>query len=62
VAYIHDPSYSGGRNQKDQGLKPAREIVQKTLSQKKPITKKNKKPGGVAQTPVLQNKTKTIQH
>jgi hypothetical protein len=47
VARTWNSSYSGGKDQGDGGLKPARQIVLKTLSQKKkPITKRA---GGVAQ-------------
>jgi hypothetical protein len=38
VANTYNPSYSGGRDQKDQSQ--PRQIVTETLSQKKPITKK----------------------
>jgi hypothetical protein len=34
VAHACNPSYSGGRNQKDHSSKPAWEIVCETLSQK----------------------------
>jgi hypothetical protein len=50
VAHAWNSSYSGGRDQEDQDSKPDKQIVPKTLSQKK----KNKKlpqnrSGGVAQ-------------
>jgi hypothetical protein len=38
VAHTYNPSYSGGRDQNDRGLKPARQIAilsQKLTSQKK---------------------------
>jgi hypothetical protein len=35
VAHACNPSYSGGRHQEAHGSKPARQIVHKTLSQKK---------------------------
>jgi hypothetical protein len=46
MAYACNPSYSGGRDQKDQGLKPAQ-----TNSSWDPISKKpnTKKTGRVAQ-------------
>jgi hypothetical protein len=37
VAHTYNPSYSGGRDQEDQGSKPARQIVHKTLYLEKPI-------------------------
>jgi hypothetical protein len=46
VAHACHPSYSGGRDQEDQGLKPAQQVVQETLfkqtkpKQKQPITEK----------------------
>jgi hypothetical protein len=46
VAHTYNPSYSGGRDQEDHGLKPAGQIVCKTLSQK--AFHKNRA-GGVAQ-------------
>jgi hypothetical protein len=46
VAHACNPIYSGGRNQEDFGLKPARVIVRETLSQKNPL---QKRAGGVAQ-------------
>jgi hypothetical protein len=42
-----NPSYSGGRDQEDPGLKQVWQIVQEILSRKKLITKRA---GGVAQT------------
>jgi hypothetical protein len=44
-AYICNPSYSGGRDQEDHGLRPA-QIKSKTLSQKYPM---QKRAGRVAQ-------------
>jgi hypothetical protein len=43
VAHACNPSYLGGRDQEDHGLKPAPgKIVRETLSQKKPShTQKN---------------------
>jgi hypothetical protein len=41
VSHTYNPSYSGDRDQEDHGSKPARQIVQETLSQKK--KKKNQK-------------------
>jgi hypothetical protein len=32
LAHAYNPSYSGGRDQEDQGSKPARQIVGETLS------------------------------
>jgi hypothetical protein len=46
VAHVLRPSYSGGRNQEDQGSKPTWQIVPETLSQKNPS---QKRAGGVAQ-------------
>jgi hypothetical protein len=46
VAHTCNPSFSGGRDQEDHGLKPARQIVHKTLSQK---TQCKIRAGGVAQ-------------
>jgi hypothetical protein len=46
VAHTCNPSYSGGRNQKDCGSKPAQQIVQETLSLK---NSSQKRAGGVAQ-------------
>jgi hypothetical protein len=43
----YNPSYSGGRDQEDQGSKPARANSSRDPSSKKPITKKQA--GGVAQ-------------
>jgi hypothetical protein len=40
VVHICNPSYLGGRDQEDHGLKPAQANSSKTLSQKKKITKK----------------------
>jgi hypothetical protein len=42
VSVIHacNPSYSGGRDQEDCGLKSAKQIVRETLYRKKSITKK----------------------
>jgi hypothetical protein len=40
MAHTCNPSYAGGRDQEDHSLKPARAIVQETLSQKKKITKR----------------------
>jgi hypothetical protein len=40
VAHTCNPRYSGGRDQEDQGSKPAQQIVNETLSWKKLITKK----------------------
>jgi hypothetical protein len=64
VAHARHPSYSGGRDQEDCGLKPAREnssrdpILKKTPSQKKGWW------GGsrwwsCIQTPILQEKKRT---
>jgi hypothetical protein len=39
VAHACNPSYSGGRDQKDCSLKPVGQTVHKTPSPKKPITK-----------------------
>jgi hypothetical protein len=36
VAHTYYPSYSGGRDQEDQDLKSARQIVHETLSHKNP--------------------------
>jgi hypothetical protein len=46
VAHTCNPSYSGGRDQEDQGSKSTQQIVLKTLSQKKPS---QKRAGGAAQ-------------
>jgi hypothetical protein len=46
VAHVCNPSYSGGRDQEDLGLKPAQQIIQETLSQKNPS---QKRAGRVAQ-------------
>jgi hypothetical protein len=46
VAHACNPSYSGGRDKKDCGSKPAWQIVLVTLSQKNPSQKRT---GGVAQ-------------
>jgi hypothetical protein len=46
VTYTCNPSYSGGRDQEDCGLKPAWGIVLKTLFLKNPS---HKRTGGVAQ-------------
>jgi hypothetical protein len=40
VAHACNPSYSGGRDQEDRGLKPARQIVNATLSWKNPSQKR----------------------
>jgi hypothetical protein len=45
--HAYNPSYLGGRDQEDRGLKPAWQIVQETLSQKYPTLKKEA--GGMAQ-------------
>jgi hypothetical protein len=39
VAHVCNPSYSGGSNKEDCGLKSARQIVHETLSQKYPNIK-----------------------
>jgi hypothetical protein len=46
VVHACNPSYSGGRDQEDHGLKPVQQIVHKILSQKNPI---QKRAGRVAQ-------------
>jgi hypothetical protein len=47
VAHSYNPSYSGGRDQEDQGLKPAwTNSLQDPISKKKPS---QKRVGGVAQ-------------
>jgi hypothetical protein len=49
VAYTYNPSYSGGRAEKDLNSKPALgQLVHKTLSQKYP-THTKKRTGRVAQ-------------
>jgi hypothetical protein len=45
VVLIFNSSYSGGRDQEDCSLKPARQIVGETLSQKNPL---KKRAGGMA--------------
>jgi hypothetical protein len=45
VSYSCNPSYSGGRDQYDQGLKPTQGIVHETLSQKNPSHTQKKKSG-----------------
>jgi hypothetical protein len=45
MAQACNPSYSGDQDQEDNGSKPARQMVSKTLSQKKPL---QKRAGGVA--------------
>jgi hypothetical protein len=40
VAHACNPNYLGGRDQEDQGSKPAGQIVHETLSQKKTHHKK----------------------
>jgi hypothetical protein len=41
VAHAYNPSYSGGRDQEDQGVKwPGQTIPQDSISKKKNITKK----------------------
>jgi hypothetical protein len=63
VAHTCNSSYSGGKDQEDRGLKPARQIVLKTLSQKYPT---QKGAGRVAQgvgpefKPQYQQKKKSI--
>jgi hypothetical protein len=47
VAHTYNSSYSGGRDQENHNLKPARQIVQETLSWKNPS---QKRVGGVAQS------------
>jgi hypothetical protein len=54
VAHVYTPSYSGGRDQEDVGLKPALgKLVRETLSQKKKKKRKEKnhknRAGGMAQ-------------
>jgi hypothetical protein len=46
VAHVCNPSYSGGRDQEDSGLRPVGQIVRKTLSRKYPTQRKG---GGVPQ-------------
>jgi hypothetical protein len=46
TGHLCNPSYSGGRHQKDHGSKPARQIVCKTPISKNPSYKRA---GGVAQ-------------
>jgi hypothetical protein len=38
MAHIHNPSYSGGRDQEDQGLKPAQANRDALFQKKKPFT------------------------
>jgi hypothetical protein len=45
VAHARNPSYSGGRDQENCGLKPAGQIVHETLSKKNSL---QKRAGGVA--------------
>jgi hypothetical protein len=40
VAHTYNPSYSGGRDQEDWGLKPTQANSYETLSQKNPTPKK----------------------
>jgi hypothetical protein len=47
VAHTCNPSYSGGRDQKDQGSRPALKIVLETLSQLNPSQKKGWKSGSM---------------
>jgi hypothetical protein len=57
VIYACDPSYSGGRDQEDRGLKLARENSCKTLSRKTPH--KNRLVEWLkVKAPVLQKKKK----
>jgi hypothetical protein len=46
MAHACNPSYSGGRDQEDQGSKPVRQIVHETYLEKKPS---QKRAGRVAQ-------------
>jgi hypothetical protein len=46
VAHTYNPSYSGGRDQEDCGLKPAGQIVHETLFKK---THHKHRTGGVVQ-------------
>jgi hypothetical protein len=46
MAHIFNPSYLGGRDREDGGLKPDRQIVLETLSGKKTS---QKRAGGVAE-------------
>jgi hypothetical protein len=41
VSHAYNPNCSGGSDQEDSGLKPARTNTSKTLSQKKSFTKKD---------------------
>jgi hypothetical protein len=56
VTHISNPSYSGGRDLEDFGLKPAWQIVHKTLSQKYPSQKRG---GVVAQSESPEFKPRT---
>jgi hypothetical protein len=40
VAHTCNPRYSGGRDQRDRGSKPAQQIVHETLSRKNPSQKR----------------------
>jgi hypothetical protein len=46
VTHAFNPSYSGGRDQEDLGLKPPGQVVPRELILEKPITKRV---GGTAQ-------------
>jgi hypothetical protein len=49
VTHIDNPSYSGGRDQQDHGLKPAQANSLQDPISKTPITHAKKKAGGMAQ-------------
>jgi hypothetical protein len=64
IAHICNPSYSRGRDQEDQGLKPSQANSSKDPITKKPTTKKGWQSGSRCrpwdQTPVLQEKKKVF--